>query len=340
MALNPLLNLCMCLICEMHGALDFNTVSFLMSNFMTAIKKLYCKMNDINPVKDVILTENVDKCFAHLAEQACAHIIKDRTVFDYQLPSQDIYGIESVEPIFKFGLLISISQTKSIDKWCFTNRTFHEYLAGWHLTKMNEDAFEAYLDTLLNDKHMYNVCMYYCGLLRFNNNHNQLKSVFQTLAEVNQEQWRATPIRSPSSQRGSISRTTSLIPSGRLSDFSLSLRCISEVEGRKDLITPLLTSFPPRISMSLREVPDIRAISGLARILLADTSSINELDLRLDHFAKYHEYTFLLLADSIEKSQHVTSLKLHWTSDKLLALFLANVFGDNKNIKTVRYVIY
>ena len=244
MALNPLLNLCMCLICEMHGALDFNTVSFLMSNFMAAIKKLYCYTNGIKPLKDLILTENVDKCFSHLAEQACVHIMKDMSAFDYELPSKEIYGIDSVEPIFNFGLLNVVPTGKSIDKWCFTNRAFQEYLAGWHLSQMKEDAFSAYLDALINDRQMHNACMYFCGLLRFNNNHSQLKDLFEVLAEVNQERWQATPIRIPSSRRGSITETTTLFPSGRLSDFSLSLRCISEVEGRKDLVTPTAFILP------------------------------------------------------------------------------------------------
>ena len=335
MALNPLLNLCMCLICEMQGSLKFNTVSFLMCHFLAAIKALYCQVTDIKPSRDVVLTENVDKCLAHLAEQAFKHMVNNVSYFELDLPNEDSNGIEIWEPIFKFGLLNSVPQSKLAHKWYFTNRAFQEYLSGWHVSQMNEETFTSFLNTLLNDKHMHNVCMYYCGLLRFDNNSSQLNILFHALAEVNQDQWRATPTTSPFTKRG-FTMTTVLSPSGRLSDFSLSLRCVSEVDGREDLIKPLLTSFPPRLSMRPREVPDIRVISGLAKILRTDSASIAELELRLDHFAKYHEYTFLLLAAGIEHSCHVTSLKLYWTDEELLALFLANVFDNNQSIKMVR----
>ena len=324
----------MCLICEMQGSLKFNTVSFLMCHCIVAIKTLYCQVTDIKPSRDVVLTENVEKCFAHLAEQAFKHMINNVSYFELDLPNQD--SNEIFEPIFKSGLLNSLPSSKFAHKWCFTNRAFQEYLSGWHVSQMNDEAFASILDTLLNDKRMHNVCMYYCGLLRFDNNSSQLNILFEALAEVNQEQWRATPTTSPFTKRGFETMMAMLSPSGRLSDFSLSLRCVSEVDGREDLIQPLLASFPPRLSMRPREVPDIRVISGLAKILRADSASIAELELRLDHFAKYHEYTFLLLADGIEHSCHVTSLKLHWTDEELLALFLSNVFDDNQSIKTVR----
>ena len=335
MALNPLLNLCMCLISEMQGSLKFNSVSFLMYNFVAAIKTLYCRLVDIKPSRDAVLIENVDKCLTYLAELAFKNMIKDQSYFELDLTNKDTTSIDIYEPILKLGLLTPYN--KLADKCCFTNRAFQEYLSGWHLSLVDEDELSVLVDTLVNDKHMYNVCMYYCGLLRFKNNSDQLNKLFEALADINQEHWRAITTTNPLSKRSSFKTESALSPvSGRLNDFSLSLRCVSEIEGRKDATELLRTSFPARLSMRPREVPDIRVISGLAQILRAESSCITELELRLDHFAKYHEYTFLLLADGIEHSGHVTSLKLHWTDDELLALFLANVFGTNQSIKTVR----
>ena len=137
----------MCLICEMQGSLKFNTVSFLMCHFLEAIKTLYCQVTDIKPSRDVVLTENVDKCLAHLAEQAFKHMVNNVSYFELDLPNQDSNGIEIWEPIFKFGLLNSVPQSKLAHKWYFTNRAFQEYLSGWHLSQMNEETFASFLDT-------------------------------------------------------------------------------------------------------------------------------------------------------------------------------------------------
>ncbi len=330
----------MCLICEMHGHLDFTTLTFLLEGFMAAIKKLYCQNNDIKPTKDLIQVENIERCMEHVAAQAFTHMIKNNVFFQYEVPNRDIDGIEISDPILEFGLLqVRKGATLNSEKppyVFFTNKIFQEYLAGWHISRMSEEAFSSYHDTLVNDKHMHRVCVHFCGLLRFNMDHPQLKLVFESFIDLNRDQWRATPVTTMPT--GSIRRrpSTSMHPSGRLQDFTLSLQCICEVEGRKDLVAPLLPSFPRKMTMRHHEVPDIQVISGLAKIMKMDAPSIADLDIRLDHFARYQEYTFLVLGDSIEQSKYLANIKLQWTSDELLALFLANVFGDNHSITTIR----
>ncbi len=87
---------------------------------MEAIKKLYCKTNNIRPNRDIILTENVNKCLAHLAAQAFKHMTQDKTYFEYDLSDVQEYGIESQDPIFKLGLLRFVN--RSIRGVCFINR--------------------------------------------------------------------------------------------------------------------------------------------------------------------------------------------------------------------------
>lgn len=400
MALNPMLNLGMCVIAEMQGLLDFRAVTTLLGSFMVAVKQLYCHKHDIRPDRDWVQTENVDKCLAHVAEQAFKHIVHDKTYFEYDTSDVEDFNITNHEPIFRLGLLTTLQPgTQNV---CFNNRSFQEFLAAWHMSRMSDDQFMPYRDMMLNEKHMFNVCMYYCGLLMEDTDNEHLRYIFATLADVNLERWQAAPLggsfsgresgsarapstlssvsrgpasartlstlssqdrgpgsagtRAPTSGRSSVSAqsgtpytmrslhsarstatSTQPQPFGKFNDFSLSLRCVSEVGGRRDLTTPLLASFPPKLTMRHRDVPDIRVISGLAWVLQNQAATVTELELRLDHFATYHEQSFLMLAMSIAESLQLTYLKIYWTNDELLARFLAKVFGNNSSIKRIRF---
>ncbi len=133
---------------------------------------------------------------------------------------------------------------------------------------------------------------------------------------------------------GSTRRESS--SSGNLSDFLLSFRCVSETEGRRDLIALILPSFPPVLRMLRKQVPDIRVVAGLAHILQGARHSTTQLELILDHFATYYEQTFVLLASSIERSPHLKDIQLYWSNEALLARVLATIFGSNTSIRSIR----
>lgn len=56
----------------------------------------------------------------------------------------------------------------------------------------------------------------------------------------------------------------------------------------------------------------------------------------MDHFGIYHINALKELAYTLEKCRYVRTLKLRWTNDYLLALFLAIIYGKNRAIGVLK----
>lgn len=335
-AQNPFYCLCMCLISDMGGSLDFNTQSRLLQRFMLALQRLYCLQNLVHMpegrVPDVV-PETVSKlqqfAFETLSEQKATFLTADIAA-QHPKTNADLF---SIIDSYQTG-----SGSRPVYTSHFCSRLLHEYLAACYLHDNDpEDSTEGpekYTDMLLTERHMRQVAVFYCGLFKPDEDDISplVKDFFTKVAGYNRKLWRGVTIRTGSGEDDLQGQRSE----GRVSDFKLFFDCLEECEGRDEALEVTLSSLPTRLIMKRREVISGHTLRGMARLLESPECGITELDLMLDHFTSYEEYSVLKLARSIERSQQLSTLKLRWKDEQIFALLLAKVFGKNRSIDCIQ----
>ena len=328
LAMNPLNTMCMCLICEMCGTLEFNTASFMLHNFLLAVAKLYCRQNYIQ-LRDDQIPDNVAKIFTSFEQFAFQLTLDKKMTFLQSELHRQSYGHD----IAQMGLVVPYSggtNSRPLEKYHFHTRVFQYILAARHLTHMDIDAFVSHKDKMATDKDMNKVAVYFCGLMRFDYNTRSMRELFTTFNIAGKKLWRGATF-SDLGQKKKDERFN-YRSEGRLNDFVFILDCLAECEGRKDVVPLVEGTFPRRLVMRNKDVPPGSTISGLGQLLATSPDAITELDLRLDHISLFNEQSTLSLGTALSRNTQITTVKIRWTNDEILASFLAKVFMENTSI--------
>ena len=346
---NPLYCLCMCLIAEMDKSLDFETVSHLLQNFTQAAQRLHCIQNNINLPKDQVPDLVVD-LFRKIEQFAFETLAEQRVTF----PAQEIAALNphteddllNIVDIYQAG-----TPSRPVYDSHFCNKVIHEYLAASYVCNLEPRQREKHVRILLTEPHMSNTAVFFCGLPKASPTPDEdaddaggdaghqpeeicpMTEFYAEVAESNMRPLKGFAIKTGSGDGETVSMAT--LPS-RISDLKFSLNCVEESGGEADALKIITRSLPRYLKMKKREIISASAWRGLAHLLAFNRCPVTELDLTLDHFADYEEHGVLQLAASINASQCVTSLKLHWTRAEVLGLFLARVFGDNRSIHALK----
>ena len=335
-ALNPLYGLCLCLVSETGGNLDFHTNTFMMNSTLAALQKLYCVKNDHKTAQEGV-PDDIQEATGALEKLAFHLILDDKVMFSYRdlMECAGQNGSSYAEIATRFGLLVEVypdTEDEDARVYAFINRAFQEYLAARHLSHMESDDFTSYVDDLVGEKHLHRVAVYFCGIHRYDYNLQTMRDLFGALSESNR---RLCVSSRRSTREGASIRYDDSVPrsEGRLSALSLCLECLAEGEGRKDILDLVEESFPWRIYMKQKIHPSPLSLKGLAQIIQANMPNITELEMRLDHIGNYYENYLLTVADAVEKNTHLLTLRLRWTNAELLALFVTSVFCKNRSLR-------
>ena len=121
-----------------------------------------------------------------------------------------------------------------------------------------------------------------------------------------------------------------------MSDFEQRLICLSECDGREDVIKQVLDSLPAKLYFKRKDFVQCRALLGLADVLRYNSPRIHELDVRLEPLGHHYSYAMTRLAHAVQQHSHVHTLRLRWSSDQLLSHFLAVAFGSNQSVSTLK----
>ena len=351
--------LCMCLVCEYNATEvdSFKTMSHVMEAFVTALQKLYCERYNVLMQWDTIPEEL--NAITHVLEQIAFNAIVNHT---------DIMATETLRKQHKskdfvnFGVLtifLAGQRSRPIENCTFACTLLQEHLAARYLSTMDLEDFMEHTEQLVTDPHLHNVAVFSCGTQSQDTESRTVPELFNCLSQRNLFSTRglsffddrpdtrntkpmsaktdSTIFSKPVSAKTdttifSQSTWSSSAPpsdAGRLTDFKLSLECLNECEGLEDIMNPILDSLPSKLFVRSKDIPSWGTIGGLCHVLKATNGTIDELDYRLDHFGQYNIYASRQLAQVLEKSAQVTVLRLRWTSDAMLALFLAQIFGKN-----------
>ena len=331
LSLNPLFCLCMCLVCEVGSTLEVTTPTSLLQETLTALKQLYCQRNKLE-VSKTETQEFLETLTQDLGEMAWRCMHENGSFFQY-----DQVGMSPEDnPMFALGILQQhVSPALPTLQQCFfPNRVFQDFMVARVLSHLEADDFREYLDSLVYDSYYSNVTKYFCGLHRLESDAQQTSDLIRGLAAKNRGRWRSVKNRDDleddHEEKDGDSTTAS---EGRMCDFKLSLECIYECEGQDYVTNVIADSLPMKLASHNKAISTAGLVRGLGYILRLDSSPVTTLDLRLDHFAHYHVYPFVALADAIERSKNLSELKLLWLNPEFLALFLANIFSEKTNLR-------
>ena len=274
LSLNPLHCLCMCLIVETGGNLEFSTLTSLLQGFITALQKNFCRLNLLQMTEDA-LPDEVQILMTTLEGQAFRSLTDHKVTFPAEDLSKDFkkkmeawFNVKE-QDIYRFGVLQTethITGHQVVEMCSFASRVVHEYLAARYLSQLEHEDFIQHKELLVGELHMQNVLPFYLGIQRcVEHNHPSIQAVSEWLAALNTDQCRAQSLSAAEESRASSRATMIMEPregkmEGRLGDFALSLECLQQCEGRKDVLDTVVHSLPCRLYMKARQLYSLQVI--------------------------------------------------------------------------------
>lgn len=331
LAQNPQFCMCMCLLAETGTPITAASMTELLEAFLLAIQRIYCQRNGLK-VRDGVLPEVVQTLTQDIEEMAWRCMHQNGSFYTYEQAEEE----NSQTAMYAFGFIEKRSSTTllTLQQEYFSNRVFQDFMAARVLCRLEEEDFMEHVDNLVNDKYYCNVTKFLCGLLKDDRDTGRLGSIMKGLAHVNLTQWRG--YNHPTNPSADSSKESDIgMMEGRLGDFKLSLECLTECKKREDIISTVSESLPRRLFTMNKKTLTHGGILGLAMCIQAGACRISELELRLDHFARYHDEALFILGKSINESKYMSEMKLCWLDSDLLAELLACVFRSPCHIQSV-----
>ena len=199
LSLNPLYCMCMSLINETFGNLDFNTVSFMLQNFMHAVQKFHCRQKKI-VMNEEIIPDDVKLMMNALSMSAYKTILNNDVVF-LKEKLQGLSEYQSADGLIQFGLLDgyvhhpATTNTRGKEHLFFHNKVIQEFLAAKHLSLMEPEDCINKKDVLTSEPHLYKVAVFYCGIHRFDYNLRSMREMFELISQNNREHWKIRHVK-------------------------------------------------------------------------------------------------------------------------------------------------
>jgi hypothetical protein len=358
LSLNPMVCLCMCLVCEYtrNDLPCFKTISNVMQEFVTALHQLYCERAGLT-FQNNNLPQPVQDAFQ----------ILEGVAFNAAVGHVDIMSTESLQKqhknkdFLRFGMLhvfLAGQRSLPIESCFFASSLLQDYLAARHLMNMEQEDVVEYMEQVLSDPNLHHVAVFYIGLQYHGERNEAMVEVFHRLAEQNQSLVRSVTMLDDSrpetrdprpethdTKPQSAKTTTSVMTTAtmgsqmdaaRISDLELCLECLHECQGQEDAVRSIAATLPTRLYTRKTAIPSYATAMGLCHVLQNPDTAISELDLHLNHMTHYHFHASKQLAQAIERSKRVETLRLRWTSDEMLSFFMAQIFGKNSTIHTLK----
>ena len=334
-ALNPLHCMCVCLITEYDELANFTTLTTMLQSFIKTLMKRFCKERGLKLTADGFPPEVVNTINV-LDEVAFENLVDHKILIDVN----NAMHRHNNEDIKHLGLLHSCaigSETgKTMEMGMFSSVLFQEILAARFLLRIELDDFPRYIELLTTERHLINMTSFFCGLLTDMVDDERMNDIFDVLSQSNLQKWKGVGFIM-NDETNSHDTITQIDPNqdkveGRLSDYQLSLQCLTECEGREDMAKYVVESLPRKIYTKSKDIINASQMIGLSHVLRYNSPILVELDLRLNHLGNYYMYAMTELAAGVESSTHISQLRLRWTDETLLAVFLSGVFGSNTSI--------
>ena len=324
LAANPLLCLCMCLICETGSdATPCSTRACLVRAFFEAIQKLYCSRKGID---EASFPATMTQGLLNLEKMAMRCVSGGVAAFSLD----DISSEFKNHDMFQLGLLsfhlTSKFTSKILRMCCFSNTMFEEALLARKLTRLEPVDRQLHFQTLPRRPFLTALVV----SLPEDKAWANVESMYVQLADENLAEHFVM-----SGEQNDV------VSEDNIARFELSLICLHDTQACPDeAVESISKSLPSRLYMKQDRLPEDEALGGLAMVFKSDPANITQLDLFLCDRGDEHHAALTSIATALADNSTVTSVTLRWSDADLLSLFLSQMFGRRSAIVDVKCIDY